>query len=36
MTEDGSPVEGEFVVTISDKPPRAGVDASGQVAIENQ
>lgn len=34
--EDGSPVKGEFVVTINDKPPRAGVDAAGDVTIENQ
>ena len=34
--EDGSPVKGEFVVTISDKPPRAGVDDNGDVTIETQ
>ena len=34
--EDGSPVKGEFVVTISDKPPRAGVDENGDVTIETQ
>jgi len=34
--EDGRPVKGEFVVTISDKPPRAGVDANGDVTIETQ
>jgi hypothetical protein len=33
--EDGSPVEGEFVVTITDKPARATVGANGQVEIEN-
>jgi hypothetical protein len=33
--EDGSsPVEGEFVVTISDKPPQARVDDSGNVVIQ--
>ena len=30
--EDGSPVEGEFVVTITDKPPKTCVDDSGKVA----
>ena len=34
VTADGSPVEGEFVVTISDKPPRARVNAAGQVELE--
>ena len=34
VTEDGSAVEGEFVVTISDKPPRARVNDAGQVVIE--
>jgi hypothetical protein len=34
VTDDGSPVTGEFVVTVSDKPPRASVDASGNVVIE--
>jgi hypothetical protein len=34
VAEDGSPVEGEFVVTISSKPPRASVDAAGNVVIE--
>jgi hypothetical protein len=33
--EDGSPVEGEFVVTITDKPARATVGDNGQVEIEN-
>jgi hypothetical protein len=33
--EDGSPVEGEFAVTITDKPARATVDSSGQVQIQN-
>jgi hypothetical protein len=31
VTDDGSPVEGEFVVTISDKPPQARVNEAGQV-----
>jgi hypothetical protein len=36
VAEDGSsPVEGEFVVTITDKPARATVGANGQVEIEN-
>jgi hypothetical protein len=34
VTEDGSPVEGEFVVTITDKPPRARVNDAGQVQID--
>ena len=34
VTADDSPVEGEFVVTISDKPPRARVNAAGQVELE--
>jgi hypothetical protein len=34
VSDDGSPVEGEFVVTITDKPPRASVDANGDVVIE--
>jgi len=33
--EDGSPVEGEFVVTITDKPARATVGDNGQVQIQN-
>ena len=36
VTADGSPVEGEFVVTITDKPPRASVSGSGKVVIEDQ
>ncbi len=32
--EDGSPVEGEFAVTITDKPARATVGANGDVQIE--
>ncbi len=35
VTEDGGPVEGEFVVTITDKPPRARVNDAGDVVIEN-
>jgi hypothetical protein len=31
VTADGGPVEGEFVVTISDKPPRTRVTGTGQV-----
>jgi hypothetical protein len=34
VSRDGSPVEGEFVVTITDKPPRARVNDAGQVEIE--
>ena len=34
VTEDGSAVEGEFVVTISDKPPRARVNDAGKVEIQ--
>jgi hypothetical protein len=35
VADDGSsPVEGEFVVTITDKPPRASVDDSGNVVID--
>jgi len=35
VAEDGSRVEGEFVVTITDKPARATVGANGDVEIEN-
>jgi hypothetical protein len=35
VTPDGSPVEGEFVVTISDRPPRARVGDDGQVELQN-
>ncbi len=35
VSGDGGPAEGEFVVTITDKPPRATVDGSGQVVIQN-
>jgi hypothetical protein len=31
VTSDGSPVEGEFVVTITDKPPKTCVDDAGKV-----
>lgn len=34
VTADGSPVEGEFVATISTKPPRARVTDSGRVVTE--
>ena len=35
--DDGSsPVAGEFVVTITDKPPRASVDDAGNVVIEGE
>jgi hypothetical protein len=36
VTADGSPVEGEFVVTISDKPPRARVNDAGEVEIQGE
>ena len=35
VSGDGGPAEGEFVVKISDKPPRATVNGSGQVVIRN-
>lgn len=35
VTPDGGPVEGEFVVTISDKPPRARVTESGKVELDD-
>jgi hypothetical protein len=35
VTEDGSPVEGEFVVTITDKPPQTRVNDAGQVETTN-
>lgn len=36
VTESGdSPVEGEFVVTISDKPPPARVDDAGNVVVQD-
>ena len=31
--QDGGPVEGEFVVTITDKPPQARVNSAGEVEI---
>jgi hypothetical protein len=34
ITADGSPAEGSFVVTISDKPPKATVEPDGSVKIE--
>ena len=34
VTESGGPVEGEFVVTITDKPPRARVNDAGGVEIQ--
>jgi hypothetical protein len=34
VTTDGGPVEGEFVVTISDKPPQASVAGNGDVIIQ--
>jgi hypothetical protein len=37
VAEDGtSPVGGEFVVTISDKPPRARVNDAGQVEVQGE
>lgn len=36
VTEDGDPVEGELVVTITDKPPRARVTDAGKVEIEER
>ena len=33
VTQDGGPVEGEFVVTITDKPPQARVNSAGEVEI---
>lgn len=35
VTAGGDPVEGEFVVTITDKPPRARVNDAGGVEIQN-
>lgn len=34
VTADGSPVRGEFVVTISDEPPQARIDEQGRVERE--
>lgn len=34
VTADGGDVKGEFVVTISDKPPKATVDGAGNVVTE--
>jgi hypothetical protein len=36
VTKDGGPVEGEFVVTITDKPPQARVNDAGQVEITDE
>jgi hypothetical protein len=36
VTKDGGPVEGEFVVTISDVPPRARVNDAGEVVIQER
>ncbi len=35
VTDDGDPVEGKFVVTITDKPPEVRIDDSGGVVIQN-
>lgn len=35
VTADGNPVEGRFVVTISDRPPRARVGDDGRVELED-
>jgi hypothetical protein len=34
VTADGGEVKGEFVVTITDKPPKAGVNDAGQVVTQ--
>jgi len=34
VTSDGGPVGGEFVVTISDKPPQTSVAANGDVVTQ--
>lgn len=36
VTNDGGPVEGEFVVTVSDKPPEARVDDAGNVVTSEK
>jgi hypothetical protein len=36
VTADGSPVEGEFVVTITDKPPKTCVNDAGKVVEASQ
>ena len=36
VTSDGSTPEGEFVVTITDKPPNARVDDAGNVVVEGE
>jgi hypothetical protein len=33
VTSDGSPPEGKFVVTVTDKPPEARVNDAGQVEV---
>lgn len=33
VTSDGSPPEGKFVVTVTDKPPKARVNSAGQVDV---
>lgn len=34
VTEDGGQVKGEFVVTITDKPPKATVNGNGEVVTK--
>jgi hypothetical protein len=34
VTNDGGPVNGDFVVTISDKPPKASVSSNGDVVVQ--
>jgi hypothetical protein len=34
VTQDGGAVEGEFVVTINDKPPKASVSGNGKVIVQ--
>ena len=36
VTNDGGPVQGEFVVTVSDKPPEARVDDAGNVVTSEK
>jgi len=36
VTADGGEVKGEFVVTITDKPPQAGVDDAGNVVTQGE
>lgn len=35
VTSDGNPVDGEFVVTISDKPPKARVNDAGEPVVQD-